>query len=245
MQKINGAVKEKTKRKRKPLEDLTISDNFIFTRVMQNKIICERVASIIMSFKIRNVELLETEKTLDVIYDAKSIRMDVYLKSENKIINIEMQVVDKKDLAKRIRFYRSIIDMESLSKGIDYKNLPDSYIIFICLFDPFGKDKLKYEFLNYDRINKVSLNDKSKTIIFNADKADLARTKDEKDLFNYICGKEVESDFIKLLNDQVELVKNNDIWKKEYMYLTAEFSDERDEGRNEGIIEGRNEGIIL
>ena len=34
--------------------------------------------------------------------------------------------------------------MELLSTGINYEQLPESYVIFICDFDPIGLGKYKY-----------------------------------------------------------------------------------------------------
>ena len=36
--------------------------------------------------------------------------------------------------------------MDIISTGTDYKELPDTYVIFICDFDPFGFGKYKYTF---------------------------------------------------------------------------------------------------
>lgn len=36
------------------------------------------------------------------------------------------------------------LDMDALAAGISYEDLPDSYVIFICDFDPFGKGLYKY-----------------------------------------------------------------------------------------------------
>lgn len=39
-------------------------------------------------------------------------------------------------------------DAETLLSGSTYGMLPDSYIIFICDFDPFGEKKYRYTFEN-------------------------------------------------------------------------------------------------
>ena len=36
--------------------------------------------------------------------------------------------------------------MELLLTGMEYGNLPDAYVIFVCDFDPFYKKKYKYTF---------------------------------------------------------------------------------------------------
>ena len=62
---------------------------------------------------------------------------------------------DKNDKAKyiaafpqRIRFYHAIIDSRSLKSGEDFGKLKRVYVIFICNYDPFGYDRVKYTIRN-------------------------------------------------------------------------------------------------
>ncbi len=65
--------------------------------------------------------------------------IDVYVKDEKQTrYNVEMQVEKKPALGKRSRYYQSQMDMEMLLSGEDYAELPNTYVIFICDFDPFG-----------------------------------------------------------------------------------------------------------
>ena len=52
----------------------------------------------------------------------------------------------KDALGKRSRYYQSQMDMELLLSGEDYSELPDTYVIFICDFDPFEEEKYRYTF---------------------------------------------------------------------------------------------------
>lgn len=102
---------------KKTLQDLTIKDNFMFGAVMTDPENC------------------------------KGVRLDVYAKDDtNTRYNIEMQVLRKSTLGKRSRYYHSQIDMDLLLSGSDYRELPDTYVIFICDFDPFGFGKYSYSF---------------------------------------------------------------------------------------------------
>ena len=69
------------------------------------------------------------------------MRLDVYLKDDNKIIDVEIQTYRQDAIGKRTRYYQSMIDIDSLMKGQDYTELLDSYVLFICTYDPFLKDK--------------------------------------------------------------------------------------------------------
>ena len=79
---------------------------------------------------------------------SKGVRFDVYTKDENRIFDIEIQTTNQKNLPKRARYYQSVIDMDNLSHGEKYSQLKESYVIFLCLFDPFGEKLPMYFFEN-------------------------------------------------------------------------------------------------
>ena len=104
-------------RKCKSYEELELSDDFMFAKVMQNKALCKELLELIMGFPIADIVYLEEQKTLDVAANAKSVRMDVYAADENQTIyDIEMQTGKKKHLPKRSRYYQGIIDIDETDK---------------------------------------------------------------------------------------------------------------------------------
>ena len=46
-----------------------------------------------------------------------------------------MQVSQKSNFPKRMRYYQGMIDLNLIERGADYNVLRKSYIIFICPFD--------------------------------------------------------------------------------------------------------------
>ena len=84
------------------------------------------------------------EKSIVYHPEYKGIRMDVYAKGENNVrYNIEMQICTE-STELRSRYYHSQMDMEILSAGKKYKELPETYVIFICNYDPLGYNKYVY-----------------------------------------------------------------------------------------------------
>lgn len=99
--------------------------------------------------EIDHIEYLQLQKGIKPDADAKSVRLDVYVKDgKGNVYDIEMQVVDTKELPKRTRYYQAMIDLEMIDKGQTYKLLKPSYIIFICSFELFGKGRHIYSFQN-------------------------------------------------------------------------------------------------
>jgi hypothetical protein len=47
-----------------------------------------------------------------------------------------------------------MIDLNAIEKGADYSDLPQSFVIFICTFDTFGKGRWRYTFENMCREDK-------------------------------------------------------------------------------------------
>ena len=61
-------------------EDLGLSDNFIFQKVMLNEQLCKKVLSEILGVEVTKIEYTSYEKTIAIRSDAKSIRLDVYVR---------------------------------------------------------------------------------------------------------------------------------------------------------------------
>ena len=74
--------KEWEKRALEEWERLSIQDNFIFQRVMQNVKLCKWLLERILRIQIREIRYPDTEKTIDVRLDSKAVRLDVYVADE-------------------------------------------------------------------------------------------------------------------------------------------------------------------
>lgn len=85
----------------------------------------------------------DTQKAIEITADGKGIRMDVYVEGdEGTIYDIEMQTSMLSNLNKRARYYQGMIDLNTIERGADYKELRKTYIIFLCKFDPFDRLEL-------------------------------------------------------------------------------------------------------
>ena len=117
---------------------------------------------------------------------------------DDKVYNIEMQVSNKKDLDKRVRYYQDLIDINILEKGADYKDLKESYVVFICLFDPFGRGGSRYTFRNRcDEYPDLVLKDDTYKIFFNTKNTQNEKNIDVKSFLQYVNGEKVNNKFIK------------------------------------------------
>ncbi|SHK87401.1 PD-(D/E)XK nuclease family transposase [Fibrobacter sp. UWEL] len=145
-----------------------ITDRFMFPLVMSHKEIAKPFIEAALGIKIYDLKDPEQEKTEQVGIFSKSVRYDVFTQQINEngeiisSFDIEMQIVDTKELPKRARYYQSVRDTNDLRKGAMYKSLKDQYVLFICPDDIFGAKQAVYSFQNYATENKnIALNDRS------------------------------------------------------------------------------------
>ena len=227
-------------------EELGISNDFLFGKIMQDSELCkELLQRILPDLEIDHIEYPELQKAIKPDVDAKSIRLDVYVRDDKgTIYDIELQVTDTKELPKRTRYYQSMIDLQLIDKGQYYKKLKPSYIIFICPFDLFGKGRHIYTFENICKEeNSVFLKDGAVKIFLNADSEQDDVSKELKVFLDYMAGKALEDDFIKRLEEAVEQARKNREWRHEYMTLLMRDQENLEKGIEKGMEKGMKKGI--
>ena len=226
------------KRKTKSWEELTFADNFLFCKILESEPeLCRELIELLLHIKIDHLEQPQSEKTVQESFDAKSVRFDVYTKDDRRIFDLEMQTTDTKNLPKRARYYQSAIDTDNLAKGENYTKLKDSYIIFICLDDIFGKELPVYSFENLCREDrKLKLNDRTYKVFFNAKNCDKLKTQEEKDFFKFLKGSKAETSLSKRIEEKVEFAKKNSDWRKNYMTWQQTIDEEKEISFEEGAL---------
>ena len=102
------------------LEDLTIQDDYLFKKVMENEAICTKMLERILHIKIGKITYREAEKSLDMKFESKGVRLDVYVQDEGgTVFNIEMQTTNyRSELKLRGRYYQGMIDQDLMEKGL-------------------------------------------------------------------------------------------------------------------------------
>jgi len=205
----------------KKWQSLTIQNNFIFSKTFESSPeLCRRLLEKILKIKIKRIRYIEREKVLESRTDSKGIRLDVYVeeKTANRSFNIEMQVANSDNLAKRIRYYQALIDMDKLKRSQFYCDLGESYIIFVCPFDLFGKGKHMYTFKETcAEVPNLLLGDGTTKIFFNTKGTAADVDSDIKAFLDYVESGIVENDFVRELDEIVKIVKSNRMAVKEFM----------------------------
>ena len=230
----------------KSFDELTFQDNFIFQKVMLKKHICKAVLERLLDISIKDIVYIHEEKNLDVRWDTKSVRLDVFVNDDKgTVFNIEMQTSkDMEELVKRTRFYQSILDMYHIQKGQKYTTLNDSYVIFICTFQVFTGNRHKYTFRNLCiEEHDIALNDGATKLFLSTKGTQNDVSKPLQAFLDYIDGQEATDELLRDIDDAVHEVKHCEAWKEEYSMLSMDHYKYWKEGMAEGIAEGLAEGL--
>ena len=239
--------------KRKSFDELTFADDVMFQKVMQDPQLSAELVERLLGVRVKQVEYPELEKAIEPYYTSKGVRLDVYLKDEDRAIDVELQSYPQKALGKRMRYYQSMVDCDCLMKGQPYTKLRESYILFICKFDPFhdeiknGHGLPRYTFRNICVENKdVNLDDKCVKVVYNAKAYENVKDEKVRALLRFIQTDEPgEDDFSKRLSEFVARVKENEKFRKEFANMNLHDFDIMTEAAEEKAIEAARNALAM
>lgn len=147
---------------KRKLEELNLLDDFLFGTLISHPVYGERFARVLVSTMLnRDVKILKIVPQMNYYgqdTDCHGARLDVYIEEDEEIVQGEIGIgniydiepdqtndlLERKALPRRVRFYRSTIDTKNLQSGTDYSQLKNVIIIMILPYDPFGYDRIIY-----------------------------------------------------------------------------------------------------
>ena len=233
----------------KRFEDLAFTDDFMFCKVLSNNPdLCAEMTELILGRKVGEVIKISSQKPVEITDDGRGVRFDVYMEDdESTVYNIEMQTSKVMNIPFRTRYYQGMIDLDQMERRAKFEDLKTTFIIFICLDNPYPDIGLhKYTFFNTcaeaphlemgDGAYKVFLSTKGK-------QNDLSENPNLKAFLKYVAGNVPASGFTSRLDAKVKEAREHKEWRKEYMTLLERDERMREEGRKEGLKEGREEGL--
>ena len=228
----------------KKFEDLTFTDHYMFEKVLKIPEICKELLERLLKIQIERLEYPEVEKTISPYYETKGVRLDVYVKDNNKVFDIELQNSTDLNLGLRTRYYQSMLDTDNLLKGQHYTELPDSYIVFICKNDPFEKELPIYTFQTVCIENpNLTIKDNAIKKIFNAKAYNKEEDVAIKSFLQYINNNKTVDDFTQRLDSFVNKIKQEEVNRKEYQSMNIHDQDTFLRGKNEGFEAGMQQGM--
>ena len=225
---------------------LTLADDFIFSRVMQNVEICKEVLELLLKINITKIEYPTVQKVFQSLKNSKGIRLDVYVQETGgqRVFDIEIQTVITKEEALRARYYQGMLDLDNLLKGNDYTELPQTYIIFLCMKDPFGLNLPVYHKQSFiDPDNRHSYDDKTKKIFYNVGRYQDVEDPKIRRFLGYLKKKETSDKLTRRLDQMVEELKAIEMGFSDYIAIRQREFDWLRQGKEEGYIHGLKAGL--
>lgn len=219
------------KSRKKFIQGLTFSNAIVFSYVLKNnRDIFEEIASMFLGFDIELLEDVVVEETIQNGLKCKAVVLDSKGKDKvRRVINIEMQVEYISYLFKRARYYHAVLDHDTLQKGENYEDLPETYVIFINLFDPFGRNLPYYTMRSYAAEDRTILENNDSTTIYvntTCTREDLSPSL--RAFYDYVNKNVVSNDeFVRKLDKAVREAKETEkMW--EHMNAAYEYVHRND-----------------
>lgn len=180
----------------------------------------------------------QTQKDMKRLAGARSICLDAYgTDSTGKKYDMEIQRKDKGADPHRARFHSSVMDIENLDAGQEFRELPDTYTIFITEKDFYGKGEPVYLIERMNITTGKPFADGEHILYVNGEyrgDSDIGKL-----MHDFNCTNASDMNF-KLLADRTRYLKEN---PKGVSEMCKVIEDMRKEEREEGMREGMREGM--
>lgn len=242
METVHMQKREETKLERRHREDLErlkrfrpMDDTFMRGLFKDDIPLAQLVLRIITGMPDLTLLTCETQADMKRVTGARSICLDAYATdSRGRKYDIEVQRADSGANPHRARYHSSVMDVENLDEKQDYRELPDTYVIFITEKDYYKSGEPLYVIEHMNRTLSQPFEDGAHILYVNGEyRGDSALGKLMHD-FN--CTDAGEMNY--------ELLAQKTRYLKENPKGVSEMCKVMEELRNESYAEGRAEGTF-
>lgn len=214
--------------------DRSITKDVVFGHVMRDPKIClELLQSILPQLNLKSVKEVTAQRLIDAGLEEKSVRLDIMAEdNEGRLFDIEMQVVRQEYIGKRIRYYQSKMDTLTLKLGMRYDEIKDTYIIFLCPYDPLYRNRTRYEFsAREDHDPSIKLETGAHWIFLNSKGEDKDINKGLQQFWDLMNGKiDISSTFIARINKEIDNYVGSNEWNDDKVQLQTKLQDSERKG---------------
>ena len=165
----NSKVTQNQDRINKLIDGLTLFDDDLMSRVFDKNIeATELLLRIILERKIKVISVIGQEEMKSAAVGGRNITLDVHALDENgEKMDIEVQGNSEGAHIRRARYHSSVLDSRMLKEGQEFKEIKDSYVIFIYKRDKFQEGLPLYHIDRYVRETGKLFEDGSHIIYVN------------------------------------------------------------------------------
>lgn len=180
----------------------------------------------------------ETQKDMKRLAGARSVCLDAYgTDSTGKKYDLEVQRQDRGADPHRARYHASVMDIENLHSGQEFKELPDTYIIFILEKDFYGQGEAVYPIERINLATGKAFEDGEHILYVNGEyrgDSDIGKL-----MHDFNCMRADDMNF-ELMAERTRYLKEN---PKGVQEMCKIMEDMRNESLKEGIKRGIKEGM--
>lgn len=210
-----------------------MDDDFMRGMLHDDKPLAEFILRILMNKPGFTLESFDTQVDMKRVTGARSVIFDGYGSDGNGgKIDLEVQRADKGADPHRARYNSSVMDIENLDEGQDFRELPDTYTIFITEKDFFGENKPVYSIQRINTTTGRPFADGSYILYVNGE----YRGEDDIGylMHDFNCTDAADMHFPQMA-DRTRYLKENPEGVSE---MCKVMEDMRNNARNEGMILG-------
>lgn len=225
------------------LSDISLANDLVFGEVMRRPENVKPFLEAVLEKGIEEITYIEKQQDIKEGFNLHGIRLDVTLAdAAGTQYDIEMQVGRAYDLEQRIRFYQSSIDRRTLEPAESYRQLRESYVIFVCTDDYYKRGLALYKRKSIiEGAEDIVYKDGSHAYILNAKFTVPNMGKPALDFLRYINAKYrklpidiSDSNYLTQIDQAVEDIKADKGKVERLMTLAAKLEDVRIDARREG-----------
>lgn len=204
-------------------------DDFMSLVFERNKEATEYLINTILERNdLQVLEVIGQKEYKNPYFGGRVIKVDIYAKdSTDKVYDIEVQRSDAGAIPKRARFHNAMVDVRMLNENQKFKEIEDSYIIFITQNDVMGEGLPLYHVERVVEETKKKFDDGSHIIYVNG-----AYKNDEDPIgrlvhdFGCVRSADIYND---LLKKQVHYFKETEGGKEEMCEIIENVADKKAE----------------
>ena len=127
---------------------------------------------------------------------------------------------------------------------MNYKNLKDTYVIFICNYDPFERDRYIYTFENMCHEEPdLPFGDGTKKVVLNTTGKSGEIGDELMEVVRYLNNGEISGEYSRSLENAVNDIKSNEERRLEYMNMAIHEMEIKNEAFEQGVEQGIERGI--
>lgn len=221
------------------LRGFRLLDDDFMTKCLEGETAC---MELILRIVLEKADLQVTDVRTQVFVENllnRSVRLDVLATdSEGRKINVEIQRADRGAGRHRARYNSSIMDVNLLPKSADFKDLPETYVVFITENDVLGGGLPLHRIGRYDYSAGVPFDDGAHIIYVNG--AYRGDSPVGQLMHDFACTDPSEMHY-SALADRVRFYKES---KEGVAIMCKVMEDMREQSLKEGIKEGRRESSM-